>query len=145
MTPIVLTNDQFFGALCVWREARGESLDGKKAVYAALCNRMNDPRNRWPKSLVGVVFQPWQFSSFNATDPNSKTFPSPRNPADWSAWEDCVCVVGQVLFDPTNGANHYFDCSIPPPVVAWLGANATQADLDAKQTLAVGRLKFYKL
>ena len=49
-------------AKIVWVEARGESLEGQKAVIEVIFNRMTD--NSYPDSLWGVVSQPTHFSSF---------------------------------------------------------------------------------
>lgn len=142
-----LSESQFVAALCLWREARGESLAGKHAVFCVIRNRAGDSRKRWPSSLWGVVLQKWQFSSFNAGDPNSALWPSEANPDDWVQWKMCLAVAnGEGLQgDPTQGANHYHDVSISPPFRAWLGPTATAADLATKLVYEIGRLKFYKL
>jgi spore germination cell wall hydrolase CwlJ-like protein len=74
MTPAAEL-DSILARLCLWREARGESLAAKAAVLAVLRNRANDPKNRWPKTLAGVVTQPFQFSSMNRNDPNVTAWP----------------------------------------------------------------------
>lgn len=140
-----MTYDQFLTALMLWREARGQSQPAKTAILSVVRNRVTDAKNRWPKSLIGVILQPKQFSSFNAGDPNASKFPQPSsdpnkaNPADWLAWLDCVEVVANVLGgDSTNGANHYESCDaagIPRP--GW-------AD-PAKMTVVIGPFRFYKL
>ena len=125
-------------ALCCYREARGETRLGKKLVAQVVENRVHD--KRWPDSYVTVILKPFQFSSFNSNDSQSKVFP----PADYSepynlaAWNDCWEVAGEVLDeeeDMSGGANHYFADSIPPP--SW-------ADPD-KLTMKVGHHAFYKL
>jgi hypothetical protein len=141
-----MTYEKFLAALALWREARNQSLAAKTAVYHVIVNRATDSKRRWPSSMPEVVLQPWQFSSFNANDPNVSKFPVPSNKPDWKAWLDCEAVVSSPLAaDPTQGANHYHDNSIPPPAVAWLGKNATPAQLAAKLTCEIGSFKFYKL
>ncbi len=101
--------NQFLLALCVWREARGESLRGKQLVAWTILNRSHD--KRWPNTIRGVVLQPLQFSSFNANDPNSRKL---LNPAEYSTpdvWKACYGAAAAVFFglttDPTGGADHY--------------------------------------
>lgn len=149
MTPAAEL-DSILCRLAIWREARGESLAGKAAVLAVIRNRANDPKNRWPKTLAGVVLQPFQFSSFSANDPNVTAWPKaptkPGTPPDWAAWLDCCHVYDAPLTaDPTNGATHYHDKSIPPPAVAWLGSRKTVADLEALKTCEIGSLVFYRI
>ncbi len=147
-TEFKLSESQFVAALCLWREARGESLAGKHAVFCVIRNRAEDARKRWPSTLWGVVLQKSQFSSFNANDPNVSLWPSESNYNDWLAWKDCLGVVdrlGALQADPTNGANHYHDVRIAPPWRAWLGAASSATDLESKLSYQIGRLKFYKL
>lgn len=47
----------------VYHEARGEPLEGKKAVAHVVMNRVND--KRWPNTVCKVVYQRGQFSHFN--------------------------------------------------------------------------------
>jgi spore germination cell wall hydrolase CwlJ-like protein len=123
-------------------------------VLAVIRNRANDPKNRWPKTLAGVVLQPFQFSSFNRNDANVTAWPkAPRIgtaiesiSADWKAWLECATVFDAPLTaDPTNSATHYHDSSIPPPAVAWLGPGKTVADLEALKTCEIGKLAFYRI
>ena len=145
MTPAAEL-DSILARLAIWREARGESITAKAAVLAVLRNRANDPKNRWPKTLAGVVLQPAQFSSFNRNDANVTVWPKPPEGMDWLAWLDsCAVYDAPLTADPTMGATHYHDSSIPPPAVAWLGAGHTVADLEALKTCQIGRLSFYRL
>lgn len=133
-------------ALCLYREARGESLAAKTAVWAVIKNRAADPRKRWPTDVVGVVIQPYQFSSFNKTDANVTNWPHPKRQGDWKAYLDCWTVLETVLeADPTGGAQFYHDSSIAPPVRAWLGNGKTEADLLKCKTAEIGRLSFYRI
>lgn len=145
MTPAAEL-DSILCRLCIWREARGESLAAKAAVLAVLRNRANDPKNRWPKTLAQVVLQPAQFTSFSKGDPNSVAFPNPSHQADFQAWVDCgVAYDAPLIADSVFGAQMYHDSSIPPPAVAWLGPGHTVADLEALKTCEIGKLSFYRL
>ncbi len=139
-----MTSNDWMACLCLWREARGQSMPAKAAVLAVIRNRVQD--KRWPDTEWEVVLQPYQFSSFNANDANAVKFPLPKNKADWQAWLDCQAVVETSLqADPTMGANHYHDSSIPAPFKQWLGPGATEADLLKKLTVKIGSFSFYKL
>ncbi len=59
-----LTYAEWMTALCIWREARGETFFGKVAVAEVIRNRAAT-KGRWPNSVVEVILQPWQFRSFN--------------------------------------------------------------------------------
>ena len=56
-------------AITIYGEARGEDIEGKKAVAAVIANRIK--RGGWfGRTLKEVVLKPWQFSTFNIGDPN---------------------------------------------------------------------------
>jgi len=131
-------------ALCLWREARGQSLEVKRAIRWVILNRVAHPSGPFVacRDLVSTILCPRQFSSFNAGDPNAAKMPSPKNPADWAAWLACCAVVDEptedasgASLDTTGGANYYFDTSIQPP--AW-------AD-PLKLTKQIDTTRFYKL
>lgn len=111
MTPRDLLR-VFALALCVWREARGETMLGKLLVAQTVENRVNDPR--WPDTYVGVITQRLQFSAFNAGDPNALMFPSESD----AAWPDCVSAAQFVIASPgsVTTANHYHTTGVSP---AW--------------------------
>lgn len=118
-------------ALCVWREARGESYIAKFLVASVIFNRSVDTSHRWPMIPSSVVLQPKQFSSFNVDDPNSSKMPAFYD----ENFKEC-CRAVDVVF-PSEGdvdthsealaylthtensiaakANHYHDISIDTP------------------------------
>lgn len=134
-----LTTSQFIEALALYREGRGESLPAKAAMLAVIRNRAADGEYRWPRSTVAVIVQPLQFSSFNANDPNASVWPMPAgNPGAWQAWCDCCNVVTTPMTaDPTEGATNYE--AMPEGA-----ARPSWAD-PAKQTVQIGKTRFYKL
>lgn len=119
-------------ALTLWREARGESLTAKRAIYWVIQNRVRD--TRWPDTAYSVCLQPKQFSCFNRTDVNSTLWPYERNISDWHAWLDCRAVLADPGPDPTRGANHYHHKAITP---SWHDAK--------KITARIGNHIFLKL
>lgn len=141
-----LTTEQFIEALCLYREMRGESLPAKAAVLAVIRNRATDPEYRWPRSTVGVITQPLQFSSFNSDDPNSKVWPTPGgNPGAWQAWAQCCDVVTTAMTaDPTMGATNYEAIS-PDKLDAFRQSKEGAWADPAKMTVQIGKTRFYKL
>ena len=129
--------DQFLGALCLWREARGASLPAKTAIWSVIQNRANDPSHRWPKSIHDVIVQPYQFSSFLASDPNVTAWPTDRHPADWQAWLDCCNVVQVPLTaDPVDGATNYESEPDGTPRPNWT--------TKMTQVATIGPFRFYR-
>lgn len=122
--------DRFMLALCVWREARGESQRGKELVAQVIINRSTD--GRWPHTFVEVITQPLQFSSFNSNDPNAHTWPHNSD----VSWFDSVSAVDVVLSAsaPITSANHYHV----------IGLNPSWAD-PSKVTETEGHHVFYQL
>jgi N-acetylmuramoyl-L-alanine amidase len=106
---------RFVLALCVWREARGETPRGRRLVAQVVENRVTD--KRWPDSYEGVILQPFQFSSFSKGDPNATMFPLEND----IAWPDCVAAADEILAAPApiTTANHYHVAGLDP---AWRDA-----------------------
>lgn len=102
----------FMLALCVYREARGESELGKLLVAQTVINRATDTKQRWPRSIVGVITQRLQFSSFNKSDPNVTVYPAEGD----AAWAQCVAAAEKALTadTPVTLANHYHSTAIKP-------------------------------
>lgn len=66
---------------------------------------------RWGNTFTQVVLAPYQFSSFNSTDPNVTKYPRPEDPA----WVESVQVINDDDPDVTDGAQFYFNPSIVRP------------------------------
>ena len=120
-------------SLCVWREARGEGLLGKRGVAHVVWNRVARP-SWWGNSIHSVILCPFQFSSFNEGDPNSSKWPEDADPA----YSDSLTVCEDVLLngdeDITGGSTSYYDISIPAPY--WTAKMTF--------TIAIGRFRFFK-
>jgi len=122
-------------ALVVWREARGEGRDSMIAVAHVIRTRASKP-GWWGKDIMGVLFQPWQFSS--VTDPNDKqtiAWPKSSDPS-WAVAVDAACgVLDEKYENPMPFADSYYDISITAP--KWAdGANFIGQ---------IGRLRFYRV
>jgi N-acetylmuramoyl-L-alanine amidase len=119
--------------LCVWREARGEGPLGQRGVAHVILNRAGDPM-WWGHDIKSVILKPYQFSSFNAGDPNADKWPMDDDPALLEISPMCDAVLQGTDRDITDHAQFYHDVSVTPP---WAE--------DYILTLQVGRLMFYKL
>jgi spore germination cell wall hydrolase CwlJ-like protein len=106
--------------LCLWREARGESLEGQHAVAWVIKNRVAKGGffgNGW----VGVILKPWQFSSFNGpdkdgkVDANATAFPIPGTASYESCFSAAKHVYEGTAPDPTSGCQYYYAASIAAP------------------------------
>lgn len=110
--------DQDLLALCIYREARGEGLLGKRGVAWTVLNRVKRP-SWWGTTIREVILHKWQFSSFNEDDPNSDVWPRDTDPV----WVDCVDEAGTAISgesqDPTSGAVYYFSPPLTIPPHAW--------------------------
>jgi len=97
--------DRVFLALMIWREARGESPDGKQAVAHVALTRSLRP-GWWGRALMGVLFKKWQFSSL--TDPNDRQLTTWPKSTD-QPWIDSLDIASNVLDEklpnPPPGAN----------------------------------------
>ena len=123
-----------FLALCLWREARGEPLEGKIAVGYSILNRKAAPQ--WGNTIMGVLFQRLQYSSLTyAQDPQLILWPKDNDPSWVQSMQVATDVLEGTVPNPIDGADSYHDTSIQPPY--W----ATEQTF-VKQ---IGRLLFYKL
>ncbi len=135
-------NNEFYSvfimALCIWREARGESIPAKQAVAWVIRNRAAHPSWWGGPSIPSVVLKPYQFSSFNRNDPNSTKFPSPEDLSWVASLNAAQDVLTDKVPDPTGNAVFYFDKSLDSSPPSW----ATDGSTD--WTVDIGSLHFYK-
>lgn len=98
----------------VYGEARGETVEGKRAVAHVLINRWKK-RHRKESTLIGVCTEPYQFSAWNENDPN-------RDKLQAVTVEDEVfrtCMIACLLAlndhdDMTEGSQFYHTLAIKP-------------------------------
>lgn len=123
--------------LCIWREARGETLEAKHAVGWVIRNRVMKPgRHWWGTDWEEVVLKPLQFSSFNPNDPNAAKFPLPTDPAFGACLLAAKHVYDQTQADNTGGATSYFDDSMAANPPTWAATLIP--------TVKIGRLNFFR-
>lgn len=110
LTPTEIT------ALCIYGEARGESLSGKAAVGSVIRNRVDARR----LSYHDVILQPAQFSCFSPSGgaENYRTVKAlAENPrSDDPVWNACLWVATGIITracpDETLGADHYLTTAL---------------------------------
>lgn len=127
-------------ALTIWGEARGEPLDGRRAVAWTVRNRVEADLYQdgkvdwWGEGVAGVCLQPWQYSCWNQVHQGQSqrermlrflladdlsraelTAEAAQNPIVG----ECMAIAEEVLEgrvpDPTRGATHYYATWIPEP------------------------------
>ena len=99
-------------ALCIWGEARGESLEGQVAVAHVVLNRAITG-GWWGDSVREVILKEYQFSAFAEGGPvlNRLRREGLAGPMSSHKWMTYRTVAGMVLagltVDPTDGATHF--------------------------------------
>ena len=114
-------------ARTLYGEARGESWAGKVAVAWVVRNRAeldlhNDGKpDWWGEGIAGVCLKPWQFSCWNADDPNRDKLlkVTPADPFFRECLAAAAAVLGNIEPDPTAGATHYHTTARPTWATAW--------------------------
>lgn len=118
-------------ALTLWREARGEPSEGRRAIAHVIRNRTVATHGDW----VGVITKRWQFTSINGpqNDPNLTKWPQLGD----AEFNDCMKIATDVYIgadvDPTGGAVNYANLSACDP--EWAKT--------MRQTCVIGRHTFF--
>ena len=115
----------------IWGEARGETMQGRRAVGCVIINRWRsgkwfngiDANNDGAESVAEVCQQPYQFSGWNKHDPNLPKLLAVR--LGDKTFGECLVVANMVIEDsmdaryagrdPSNGACHYYVSAGPAP------------------------------
>jgi len=132
-------------ALTVWAEARGESIEGQKAVIHVIRNRLNQP-GWWSRNpgdgipddtLAAVCRDPWQFSAWNPSDPQSKRLHDQKTLLRPDVQKIRQLVI-ETLDEPdtTEGATHYCTKRIAP-FTRWAKGR--------RPVKCIGNHQFYKI
>ena len=123
-------------ALCMWREARGEGLEGMRAVAHVVRNRH---LGGWG-SLVQVITAPKQFSSMSLRgDTQTTAWPSDTD----GSFAAALLMADQMLSgtpgpDPTGGALYYENKAVATS--EWFIKNVRNR---MRQTATIGNHTFY--
>jgi spore germination cell wall hydrolase CwlJ-like protein len=97
-------------AKTIYGEARGEGEDGRLAVGHVVLNRFKSDRWYGRETIAETARLPWQFSCWNANDPNRAKLEAVD--LDDPDYQHCMyAALGAVLGylpDNTGGATHYY-------------------------------------
>lgn len=105
-------------ALTIWAEARGETLEGQRAVLYVIINRLKNP-GWWSRqngdgipddTLAAVCHDSHQFSCWLPSDPQSARLRNPKTLELPEVQRIRQWVARELLdpgTDPTGGADHY--------------------------------------
>lgn len=124
MGALDLTNDEQVLAATIYGEARGEPIVGKQAVASVVMNRVAlaiaTKRKQFGNgSVKSCCLAPWQFSCWNASDPNRPILMGLdfTNPSDQLVICKTIAeeAISGDLRDPTFGATFYKVTSLPWP------------------------------
>lgn len=105
-------------SLCVWREARNQPINVKWGVAWVIKNRTAHP-GWWGSDITSVILCHYQFSSFNAGDPNSNKFPILTDKSWLESLRACRDVYYNQVEDPTHKATMYYDKSLDNNPPGW--------------------------
>lgn len=119
MTALADLPDRIVLALTVWGEARGEPVQGQVAVACVVRNRLKRVTHA-VATWRGVCLAPWQFSCFNADDPNSgpiaraavTLMTAALTPELAQALWIADGVIAGAVMDNTGGATHYLTSTL---------------------------------
>jgi len=114
--------DLYALARTMWGEARGEGRQGMHAVANVIMNRYeqgirsNGKGRQFGRTVKEVAYKPWQFSVWNANDPNNALAGSvtESDPHFRSSLEIARKALARTLPDITNGADHYHTRAVAP-------------------------------
>lgn len=106
-------------ARTIYGEVRSENLETMVYIGWVIRNRVTGPP-RFGSSYQEVVTKPFQFSSWNETDPN---FPHILQP-EGAVWKVCQGVAQAIYYatpkhNPIPGIYHYVDISVENNLPNW--------------------------
>jgi len=119
--------DILIGALTIHGEARGCTQDGRTAIAHCILNRMKasawwgkDVIHHVDHSMASICLKPWQFSCWNANDPNSMLLKTLQQQYREAIQEKTCRAALKALIDaldgyapdPTGGATHYLTTTL---------------------------------
>lgn len=98
-------------ATCLFREARGEGVEGMNHVASVIWNSTYE----WEEKGQGCaleVLRPGRFDSMKGFDTSTADIPEQKGSDDEKAWKHCVATAAAMVrgkFKPINNANHYYN------------------------------------
>ncbi len=108
-------------ARTIWGEARNEGTKGMEAVACVVLNRVAVAKKHggkywWGHGVIDVCQKPFQFSCWNANDPNRIKLiaVTDKNIHFATALRIARRAVHGILHDYTNGSTHYHTAAVNP-------------------------------
>lgn len=124
--------------LCAWKEARGEGVDGIRAVMHVIVNRVGAPG--FAHTLHDVIYGKNQFTSMSVpSDPEFNL-----KPADGDAiFQECAALARGIETDPdlTNGARYY--ANLRTATSGWFERAIVNDPVNHPQTAVIGHHTFF--
>lgn len=110
-------DDIHSAALCAWKEARGEGVDGMRAVLCVLKNRVG--YQGFAKNLHDVIYGKNQFTSMSVpSDPEFNLDPEDNDSTFAAAMEMATALFGDGSndppSDPARNAHYYANLHLTP-------------------------------
>ena len=134
------SNDLDLFCLCVWKEARGEGLDGMAAVAHVIANRVGF--TGFANNLHDVIMGKNQFTSMSVpTDPQYNLMPGPGDPEYTYIRSIALDIALRVALDITFGAHYYADLKFVTS--GWFKTVIENDPLNHPHTVKIGRHDFY--
>lgn len=100
-------------ARTLYGEAEAGNAADAKAIASVVMNRVR--YRNWPNSAAEVCLQPWQFSCWNANDPNRARILAAQGPWFERCREIGLKALTGKLEDPTSGSTHYYATFVKKP------------------------------
>lgn len=97
----------------LYGEAEAGNAADAKAIASVVMNRAR--YRNWPDTAAEVCLQPWQFSCWNANDPNRARILAAKGPWFDRCREIASAALSGALPDPTSGSTHYYATFIKKP------------------------------
>lgn len=100
------TWERCLAALCAWREARSEGIEGMRAVLHVINNRHKESGQSWAEEIAKKN----QFSAMTVLgDSQTVVYPKETDQLFDSAMALAFLIYSQCDPDPTNGATFYWN------------------------------------
>lgn len=137
-------NDIHSMSLCIWKEARGEGLDGMRAVAHVIKNRVGTPG--FAHTLHDVIYGKNQFTSMSVVSDHEFNLVPPPGDSQFAYCESvCPSILNGSDVDPTFGAHYYENAAAATSgwfarVIAGPDGYGTEGH---SQTAHIGRQTFY--
>ena len=119
----------------IWPSVDSAYVQGLVAVGNVVCNRLNR-RSWYGRTISEVCLKPFQFSCWNANDPNRDiiTRVTHSTPLFMLCSELATALIENCAQDWTHGADHYYASSLRTPPL-WAR--------HAQETVHIGRHRFF--